>query len=126
MLYLTGKMGCGKSVLIKFLLKTLEEYIPDPLAESDKSAVLYYFYSSVTRPEESASSLVRGLIYQFLLCRKSLYPLLIETCRGIFGSQSSRDLERWSLRALWDVFISLLCCSGHKIIWLVINVMDEC
>jgi ankyrin repeat protein len=126
MLYLTGKMGCGKSVLTKFLLNTLEERVSDSSVESDKSAVLYYFCSSVTRPEESASSLVRGLIHQFLSNRKSLYPSLIETCRDLLGSQSSRDLDKWSLRALWDVFVSLLCCSGHEIIWLVIDAMDEC
>jgi len=126
MLYLTGKMGCGKSVLAKFLLETLEQRVSDPPAESDKSAVLYYFCSSVTRPEESASSLVRGLIHQFLSDRKSLYPLLIETCKGLFGSQSSRDLNKWNLRALWDIFVSLLCSSSHEIIWLVIDAMDEC
>src|SRR5271167_3161011 len=94
-IHVLGKAGSGKTVLAEHVRKRLsEELIVSP--GSDKCALLYYYCNRCNHPEESASLILRALIHQLLLPRKSVFGMVMEK-DGMMASHSFlRGMPTWS------------------------------
>ncbi|EFX00600.1 nacht and wd40 domain containing protein [Grosmannia clavigera kw1407] len=86
--------GCGKSVLSRYLVKTV---LPDRLLESGDNAVIAYFFFS----EGAETSLARALcaiVHQLLCsCEK-----LVDLVEGDISKAGEALIGNWS--RLWDIF----------------------
>lgn len=125
-LHLAGKMGSGKSVLTKEVLKSISRDVTTSPTPDDKIAVLFYFCSRVKRPGETASALLEALIYQFLERRRSLFRGLERRMELLGGNPSSGKGSSRSLRSLWKILGTLFRASQHSTIYCIIDALDEC
>ena len=132
---LHGQMGCGKSVLTKHLLTHIRgSKTSDPPSENDEAAVLYHFCGSVSHNAdtlESASNILRAMIYHFLVRRPSLFPTITEHTDVLDDYPPARTgstltSNQLSLSSLWTVLTTLLAASRHSSIYCFIDAIDEC
>ena len=93
-LNIVGKAGTGKSVLAKHVLKFLEEQFATRDIE-----VLYYFCSSCNDQDETANSILKGLITQLLHRRPSLIHVVLAS-KVVESRSFTADQHPWSLEAL--------------------------
>jgi len=125
-LHLAGKMGCGKSVLTKHVLKSIRRELTSPPYFDDQVVVLFYFCSRVNRPAESATILLGSLIYQLLVRQSFLFRSILQQTEILDSSHLSGNSSSWSLPSLWKIFIILLAASPHSTVYIFIDALDEC
>jgi hypothetical protein len=121
-LHLIGKMGSGKSVLMKSIIQKLKQ---NPTRGGcNESAVLYYFCSCVNRTD-NPSSILRGFISQFVVDREDIYEASLSGSE-LLQSRRSGDSAGWSFEALWHIFTRVIQFSGLSSLYCIIDALDEC
>ena len=121
-LHLIGKMGSGKSVLMKSLTKKLKQApIKD---DSCGSAILYYFCTCVNRTDTS-STVLRGLIAQFVKEHGEVYEATLSTSDLLKGLRAGES-GGLSFESLWHIFAELIRGSHLSHVYCVIDALDEC
>ncbi|KAM5458526.1 hypothetical protein MaudCBS49596_000440 [Microsporum audouinii] len=121
-LHIVGKMGSGKSVLMKSILKSLQSQAGN--LQTHESGVLYFFCTCIDRTD-TPKSILKALIVQLI----NNYPGLFEKAVPdieIFQGQQSPGSINWSLGAMWHVFITLLQHVSFSTLYCVIDALDEC
>jgi NACHT domain len=107
---LSGKPGCGKSVLAAATIRNI--------AAHGQAPVLYFFFRSTQENCCTTLSAVRGLLYQLLDFESPLEGLLLPLY------QSSGNENAASLNLLWTVLTQVL--DGFPEIYIVLDALDEC
>ena len=125
-LHLRGKIGCGKSVLTKELLKSVQRETSILSPQGEKTSVLFYFCSRVNRPAESASLLLEALIYQYLSKLPWLFPRILQQTDILENNPLSGKSVTWSVVSLWKILVTLLEGSSHASVVFFIDALDEC
>src|SRR5271169_592040 len=125
-LHVIGKPGSGKTVLSKHIFEGLNNTaIRDPEI-GRHCELLFYFCDNRKRPKESSSTILRGLIHQFLSKRPSLLDSLVERSDVMDSHPFSTTSQSWSLAALWKIFTIIMSDSQLQRVYCVIDALDEC
>ncbi|KIW25710.1 hypothetical protein, variant [Cladophialophora immunda] len=116
LLQLEGAPGIGKTVLATFLVNELTrraETTPD-------MTFAYFFCDNKHEARKTATSILRGLIWQLLRRHEDLFEHILLD----FKSQKDRLFENFE--ALWRILSNMLRDpkSGH--VFLLIDALDEC
>lgn len=118
-LHVVGKAGSGKSVLAKHVWKRLStETVDSP--EKGVSALLYYCCNKRTRPDETALSILRALIHQFLLQRPSLFGMVILRSELMQSHSFLEKQSTWTFDSLWSIFKDIVINSQLQMIHCII------
>ncbi|KAK0622650.1 ankyrin repeat-containing domain protein [Immersiella caudata] len=118
-LLVTGKMGCGKSVTTKSLVRKHLASVAEKRECEDNIAVVYYVCSRVTRLDESATSMLKSIIFQLLKTITGQVSL----GRSI---RSSEDVLTMPPDSLWVILKSLLEIAIEDAIFCFVDAIDEC
>lgn len=121
--HVIGKMGSGKSVLVKSIFQKLRAQIPKTIRHG--SAVLYYFCTCVNRTD-TPLNILKGFIAQ-----------LVNDCTGLFeesvGNSELLQVKRWShdslslsFEALSHIFTSLMRHARFSNLYCIVDALDEC
>jgi ankyrin repeat protein len=123
-LHVVGKAGSGKSVLAKHVWKRLSTEIVDS-PEKGSSALLYYCCNKRTRPDETALSILRALVHQFLLQRPSLFGMVILRSELMQSHSFLEKQTTWTFDSLWSIFKDIVINSQLQMIHCIIDALDE-
>ncbi|KAL6720990.1 hypothetical protein ACLMJK_000090 [Lecanora helva] len=118
LLWLSGGPGKGKTMLSIFLTEELER-----IAKGSQDAiVLYFFCDNKEQTRNTASSIVRGLMFQLLDLRQQLFHHILQS----FEIQGERLFTGSSFESLWRIFQESICDPLAGTIYCVIDGLDEC
>jgi ankyrin repeat protein len=123
-LHVRGKAGSGKSVLAKHVWKRLSQKLADS-PRNDSCALLYYCCDKRTRPDETASSILRALIHQFISQRPSLFGVVVARSELMQSYPFLQGVMTWTFDALWSIFKAVVINSQLQTIHCVIDGLDE-
>jgi ankyrin repeat protein len=117
LLWVSGDPGCGKSVLSKFLIESLQTTSSTSL---ESGCLLYFFCDDKIEAQRPAISILQALVHQLLVQK----PELILNLRSHIhrkGLQAGKELH-----TLWEIFLQ--CCNDpvSKNVFVVIDALDEC
>jgi NACHT domain len=111
----SGKPGCGKSVLSKFLVSRLR-------GVGGIGVVLYFFCDDKSLDEKTASAILTGLIDQLLRQIPALFKWILPE----FDEDTRQFRRPMGFHRLWSIFYSMIrdtCCGP---VHCIIDAMDEC
>ncbi|CAG8381786.1 unnamed protein product [Penicillium salamii] len=117
LLWVRGDPGKGKTML---LCGIIEELI---LLHEDTATVSFFFCQATDMRINSATSVLRGLIYSLV----EKFPSLLRHVRARYDSAGKdlfEDINAWS--ALISIFTQILEDSSLKSTFFVIDALDEC
>ncbi|KAJ5730150.1 uncharacterized protein N7483_004658 [Penicillium malachiteum] len=117
LLCIRGDPGKGKTMLLCGIIEELQQL------SGDNATVSFFFCQATDIRINSATSVLRGLIY--LLIEKN--PSLLSHVRSQYGKAGKalfEDVNAWS--ALTTIFISILEDSSLKTTYVIIDALDEC
>ena len=122
LLWIKGDPGKGKTML---LCGILDELTPSTkLAGHSNGAVLSYFFCQATDSRiNSATAVLRGLIY--LIVKQQ--PSLLSHVQNRYNDANKElfsDANAWA--ALSSIFINILSALHQQVTYLVIDALDEC
>ena len=121
LLWISGGLGMGKTMLTFFLLRQLER---DQHHINSECAVLYYFVSKKDDNRNSVVAILRGLILLLLEARKDLVNHLYTEYSVLGTTLFNKDPS--ALNALWRVFSGMVRDKRAKKVFCVIDGLDEC
>ncbi|KAM5464207.1 hypothetical protein MauCBS54593_007026 [Microsporum audouinii] len=117
LLWLSGGPGKGKTMLAIYLTEQLQSVM-----HSTDSVLLYYFCSSRDKQRNTAVTLLRGVLHQWL----SNYPYLAHYIQNYFDGPETTKYTISSFVCLWKLFLILLHQIGHCEVVCVLDGLDEC
>lgn len=122
-LHVYGNAGSGKSVLAKHVWKGLSS----ELRSSPKGdmVLLYYCCNARTRPDESAASILRALIHQFLWQKSLAFKNVVQSNELMQSRSISGGSTDWTFSALWSIFKDIVANSQDQV-YCIIDGLDEC
>lgn len=123
-LHVYGNAGSGKSVLAKYIWKGLSKEF-ESLPERDTPVLLYYCCNERTRPDESASSILRALIHQFLWQRPSSFHNIVQSNELLQSHSFSAGSTGWTFDSLWFI-INDIVANARDQLYCIIDGLDEC
>jgi hypothetical protein len=116
-LWVKGDPGKGKTMLLCGLINELQRPMP-------QSALLLYFFCQATDSRiNSATGVIRGLLYMLVDQQPSLIPH-IRRKYNYAGKALFEDTNAWV--ALSEIFTSMTQDRGLKTTYLVVDALDEC
>ncbi|RYC58810.1 hypothetical protein CHU98_g7397 [Xylaria longipes] len=123
--WITGKPGCGKSTLMKFISDSpktqalLEQWV----GNRDLIKASYYFYYNGGDNQKSEIGLIRSLLYSILASRRDLIPTTFKTrYQDAIEGRKSDDLSLpEARRALRD----LINHNSNLCLFILIDGLDE-
>jgi hypothetical protein len=127
LLWISGGLGMGKTMLTLFLIKEIEKRHMQ--TQNGAAIVLYYFVDARNHKRNTAVAILRGLIWRLLEWRPELLHLVVNDFKpqreDLFNPTSSSSLD-----ALWRIFIEMLKQDdrfGHAppTVHCIIDGMDE-
>ena len=121
--HLVGKMGSGKSVLMKSVVKKLRTEIPKPTQGG--SAVLYYFCTCVNRTDTPVN-ILKGLTAQLVNDCDGLFEESVGDSEVLQVKRMSADSPSWSLESLSHIFTTLMRHARFSSLYCIIDALDEC
>lgn len=117
LLWFKGDPGKGKTMLLCGIINELG------VLEDSKNPIAYFFCQATDIRLNSATAVLRGLIYMLI----DQQPSLISHVRKKYkhaGKQLFEDANAWE--ALSEIFASILQEPGLQDIYLIIDALDEC
>lgn len=115
-LRLLGAKAAGKTMLITFLV----EHWTLRLKLSSSMSLAYWFCDSGNHATNTATGIVRGVLYQILQQRPHNYHHL-QQVYGVHGKAVFEDF-----RTLWTIFRRVLEAPAEEEIVILIDALDEC
>ncbi|OBT55313.1 hypothetical protein VE04_04045 [Pseudogymnoascus sp. 24MN13] len=121
-IWIHGSPGKGKTMLAISLIKELKARI-DLEGSASTTALAYFFCDNKDSRRNTATAILRGIIYQ-LLCQK---PMLCIILRDQYEKQREQLFDSPnSLQALWRIFLTISSHGSLSKIFLVVDALDEC
>ncbi|RYP26645.1 hypothetical protein DL768_011615 [Monosporascus sp. mg162] len=119
-LWIKGKPGSGKSILMKFLEARTRQSVAK---DSNRLFASFFFYAPGERLEKSTFGLYRSLLWQLFQKAPDLQRVLDE-----FDSNAWRVIKRsgWQIEALKKTIERAIDCLGDRDLSVFIDALDEC
>lgn len=122
-LLVSGKPGCGKSVLAKHI----ETWLLKNRDVGDRYQVAAFFFNGRgEKIEQTASGMIRALLYQIIDGRRALFgqiPIMKEY--HAWRQKGKVGGVEWPLSTLHALFLSLQDIKDNFIFYLIIDSLDE-
>jgi len=114
LLWISGDAGKGKTMLALHLVSTLK---------SDSSAThVVHFFCSRDQGRNNGVSILRGLIYQLLSQRPSLFGHILDD----YDKHGVSLFDGRKFQALWTIFAAILHDQNINPITCILDGLDEC
>ncbi|KAI0450324.1 ankyrin repeat protein [Xylaria acuta] len=117
LLWISGGPGKGKTMLAIYITEELQ-----PVIDSRQGVLLYYFCSNRDKNRNTALTIMRGVLHQWL----SFHPHLAQYVRSYFDGAETTKYTISSFICLWRLFLILLRRTGSRQVVLVLDGLDEC
>ncbi|UKZ85974.1 uncharacterized protein TrAFT101_001813 [Trichoderma asperellum] len=117
LLWISGGPGKGKTMLAIYITEVLQ-----PNVDANKDVLLYYFCSNRDKNRNTALTIMRGIIHQWI----SRHPHLAQYVKNSFDGTETTKYTVSSFVSLWRVFLTLLRQSGSSQVVCVLDGLDEC
>ncbi|OCT53766.1 ankyrin repeat protein [Cladophialophora carrionii] len=117
LLWISGGPGKGKTMLAIFITEVLQ-----PVVDAADNVLLYYFCSNRDKNRNTALTIMRGILHQWI----DLYPILAKEIKSSFDGTETTKYTISSFVALWRVFLTLLQQSTSSQVVCVLDGLDEC
>ncbi|KAI1178591.1 ankyrin repeat protein [Nemania sp. FL0916] len=117
LLWISGGPGKGKTMLAIFITEVLQ-----PVVDSSKDVLLYYFCSNRDKNRNTAVTIMRGIIHQWL----NLHPHLAQHIKTYFDGSETTKYTISNFVSLWRLFLIMLRESGSCRVVCVLDGLDEC
>jgi ankyrin repeat protein len=114
-LYIVGNPGVGKTVLAKFLLRSLEN------AEKSKERTIYFFCNRRNKSHTTAVSILRSLIHQCVMLARSIWGTHVKPTYDGYGEPLCESFGN-----LWDIFAAIMSDSRSGDWYCVLDALDDC
>ncbi|OOQ86219.1 vegetative incompatibility protein HET-E-1 [Penicillium brasilianum] len=117
-LWLHGNPGAGKSIMAIYLTEELPTALSN--TDGDEATLAYFFCDSGFHTRRTATSIVRGLLYQLVRQHKRLLDYILPNYR-------SRGAKLFtSFDALWSIFMAMVADQSIGRTYCIIDALDEC
>ncbi|OAX84348.1 hypothetical protein ACJ72_01291 [Emergomyces africanus] len=117
LLWISGGPGKGKTILAIYITEQLE-----PVVDSAQGILLYYFCSNRDKNRNTAVTIMRGMLHQWL----SLQPQLAQHIQTYFDGSETTKYTTSSFICLWKLFLILLHHTNAPQVVCVLDGLDEC
>jgi nucleoside phosphorylase len=117
LLWISGGPGKGKTMLAIYITEELQ-----PVVDSAQGVLLYYFCSNRDRNRNTAVTIMRGIIHQWL----NFHPHLAQHIKNYFEGSETTKYTISSFVSLWRLFLILLHQSRSCQVVCVLDGLDEC
>ncbi|PSN67547.1 ankyrin repeat protein [Corynespora cassiicola Philippines] len=117
LLGITGGPGKGKTMLAIYITEVLQ-----PVVDAAENILLYYFCSNRDKNRNTALTIMRGILHQWI----DLHPHLAKDIKNSFEGTEATRYTISSFISLWRVFLTLLRQSTSSQVVCVLDGLDEC
>ncbi|KAI6084967.1 hypothetical protein F4821DRAFT_241966 [Hypoxylon rubiginosum] len=117
LLWISGGPGKGKTMLAIYITEVLQ-----PLVDASDNVLLYYFCSNRDKNRNTALTILRGILHQWI----DLQPHLAKEVKNSFEGAETTKYTISSFVALWRVFLTLLQLTTSSQVVVVLDGLDEC
>ncbi|KAL9105844.1 MAG: hypothetical protein Q9227_009052 [Pyrenula ochraceoflavens] len=117
LLWISGGPGKGKTMLAIYITEVLQ-----PVVDATDNVLLYYFCSNRDKNRNTALTIMRGILHQWI----DLHPHLAKDIRNSFEGTETTKYTISSFVSLWRVFLTLLQQSTSSQVVCVLDGLDEC
>jgi ankyrin repeat domain-containing protein 50 len=117
LLWISGGPGKGKSMLAIYTTEILQ-----PIVDAAGNVLLYYFCSNRDKNRNSAVTIMRGIIHQWI----SLQPYVAQYVKSAFEGSENTKYSVSGFIPLWRLFLVLLRNTKSSQIVCVLDGLDEC
>ncbi|KAL8793856.1 MAG: hypothetical protein Q9195_003582 [Heterodermia aff. obscurata] len=118
LLWLSGGPGKGKTMISIYLVEELEQRVK----RSENTILLQYFCDNKDERRNTATAILRGLIFQLLRTQPGLLPHILPS----YQIQKESLFLASSFQTLWTIFEAMLRDPVLGKIYCVLDGMDEC
>ncbi|SPO05222.1 uncharacterized protein DNG_07909 [Cephalotrichum gorgonifer] len=116
-LWISGGPGKGKTILAIYITEMLQHVV-----DYTQGVLLYYFCSNREKSRNTALTIMRGLIYQWL----TIHPHLAQHIQSYFDGAETTKYTTSNFICLWRLFLIMLRQSGSCQVLCVLDGLDEC
>lgn len=117
LLWISGGPGKGKTMLAIYITEVLQ-----PVVDSAQDVLLYYFCSNRDKNRNTAVTIMRGIIHQWL----NFHPHLAQHIKNSFEGSETTKYTISSFVSLWRLFLTMLQQRGSCQVVCVLDGLDEC
>ncbi|PVH92326.1 hypothetical protein DM02DRAFT_605485 [Periconia macrospinosa] len=117
LLWISGGPGKGKTMLAIYITEVLQ-----PVVDAADNVLLYYFCSNRDKNRNTALTIMRGILHQWI----DLHPHLAKDIKNSFEGTETSKYTISSFVSLWRVFLTLLQQSTSSQVVCVLDGLDEC
>lgn len=118
LLWLSGSPGKGKTMISIYIAEELERSVK----YSQNTVLLHYFCDNRDERRNTATAILRGLIFQLLQTRPHLFTHILPSYR----IQKERLFLASSFQSLWRIFEAMLRDPVLDKTYCVLDGLDEC
>ncbi|PVH81398.1 hypothetical protein DL98DRAFT_559917 [Cadophora sp. DSE1049] len=117
LLWISGGPGKGKTMLAIYITEVLQ-----PVADAANNVLLYYFCSNRDKNRNTALTVMRGILHQWI----GLHPHLAKEIKNSFEGTETTKYTISNFVSLWRVFLTLLQQRTSPQVVCVLDGLDEC
>jgi nucleoside phosphorylase len=117
LLWISGGPGKGKTMLAIYITEVLQ-----PVVDVADNVLLYYFCSNRDKNRNTALTIMRGILHQWI----HLHPHLAKDIKNSFEGTKTTKYTISSFVSLWRIFLTLLQQSTSSQVVCVLDGLDEC
>jgi nucleoside phosphorylase len=117
LLWISGGPGKGKTMLAIYITEVLQ-----PVVNAAGNVLLYYFCSNRDKNRNTALTIMRGILHQWI----DLHPHLAKDIKNSFEGTETTKYTISSFVSLWRVFLTLLQQTTSSQVVCVLDGLDEC
>ncbi|KAF4976377.1 hypothetical protein FZEAL_6953 [Fusarium zealandicum] len=117
LLWISGPPGKGKTFISIFLTQNLETDVV-----RSGSTLIYFFCDNQTSTRNTATNILRGLMYQLIQQHNQLLSLVLQQWKV----QQDNLFKDNAFESLWRIFDAMLSSLGDTPIFAVLDALDEC
>jgi len=122
LLWIAGAPGCGKTVLMKYLVGAITRRISQQQLHP-QPVILNFFCDGNHNDKQSSISTLRCLVHQLFFHRPDAFEDIISEMLRQKGEQT-KPMPMSSTKAIWDVFTTAAQRAGTPM-YLLIDAVDE-
>ncbi|CAG8191861.1 unnamed protein product [Penicillium salamii] len=117
LLWMSGGPGKGKTMLAIYITEVLQSVV-----HAAEDVLLYYFCSNRDKNRNTALTIMRGILHQWI----NLHPHLAKYIKASFEGTETTKYTISNFVSLWRVFLTLLQQSTSSQVVCVLDGLDEC